>query len=360
MTTGRDRTMGKAATLEVFTTCPHSRDFEARDYLRRTLEIASWSDEAGCAGILVYAENSIVDPWLVAQAVLCNTRQLAPLVAVQPIYMNPYSAAKMVASLAFLHGRRIWLNMLAGGFKNDLLALGDTTPHDERYARTVEYAKVMQGLLGETAAFSFAGSYYGVRGLRMTPPVPEELLPGWLISGSSEAGRAAALAIGATAVEYPQPPSVAAAAPVPHGLRRGVRVGIIARPDREEAWRIAWSRFPEDRRGKVAAALAMKTSDSVWHHQLSNLARQSAATGDVYWLWPFENYATFCPYLVGDDDSVAEELARYIAMGARTFILDIPREAADIEDAARVLALAERKAASLAAEPPEVRARLAV
>lgn len=330
--------------IEVFTTCPQSKDHAARDYLGRALDVAAWSEAAGCTGMLVYTDNGIVDPWLVAQEVMRGTRRLTPLVAVQPVYMHPYAAAKMVASLAFLHQRRVCLNMLAGGFRNDLLALGDATPHDERYARTVEYAQVMQGLLGGGAAFGFEGRHYAVKGLRMTPPLPGDLAPGWLISGSSEAGRAAALAIGATAVEYPEPPGRAAAAPVPPRLRRGVRVGIVARADREEAWRVAWSRFPADRRGQLAARLAMKTSDSVWHRQLSDLARGGSAEA-TYWLWPFENYSTFCPYLVGDDASVAAEIARYIAMGARTFILDIPREARDLEDAARVFALAGRLAA---------------
>ncbi|MGG5818512.1 LLM class flavin-dependent oxidoreductase [Falsiroseomonas sp. HW251] len=333
--------------IEVFTTCPQSKDHAPRDYPGRVLEVASWSDAAGCAGMLVYTDNAIVDPWTVAQEVIRGTRRLAPLVAVQPVYMHPYAAAKKVASLAFLTGRRVCLNMLAGGFRNDLLALGDTTPHDERYARTVEYSRVMQGLLAGEAV-SLEGRYYAVKGLRLAPALPPELAPGWLISGSSEAGRAAALAIGAVAVEYPEPPAKAAAAPVPPGLRRGVRVGIVARPDREAAWRVAWSRFPADRRGQIAAQLAMKTSDSVWHRQLSGLAQQAGAE-EVYWLWPFENYKTFCPYLVGDDASVAAEIARYVAMGARSFILDIPREERDLEDAARVFALAGRMAARVPA-----------
>ena len=57
--------------------------------------------------------------------------------------MHPYSVAKMVTSLAYMHGRAVDLNMLAGGFKNDLLALGDETPHDDRYERTVEYARIV-------------------------------------------------------------------------------------------------------------------------------------------------------------------------------------------------------------------------
>jgi alkanesulfonate monooxygenase len=43
-----------------------------------------------------------------------------------------------------------------------------------------------------------------------------------------------------------------------------------------------------------------------------------------YWLWPFENYKTFCPYLVGSYECVAAELAKYIARGYLSFILDIP------------------------------------
>ena len=41
----------------------------------------------------------------------------------------------------------IYLNMLAGGFKNDLIALDDETPHDDRYVRTVEYTQIMKALL---------------------------------------------------------------------------------------------------------------------------------------------------------------------------------------------------------------------
>ena len=55
--------------------------------------------------MLVYTDNGIVDPWLVSQTVIASTTRLAPLVAVQPVYMHPYSVAKMVSTLAYLHGR---------------------------------------------------------------------------------------------------------------------------------------------------------------------------------------------------------------------------------------------------------------
>jgi alkanesulfonate monooxygenase len=307
--------------IEVFSTCPQSKDVDQREYLRRVHDVARWSDEAGYKGILVYTDNGIVDPWLVSQVVLESTEQLAPLVAIQPVYMHPYAVAKMITTYAYLHDRRIYLNMLAGGFKNDLVALGDETPHDERYERTVEYTQVIKGLLGGEEPVTVDGRYYSVANLKLTPALPPELSPGILISGSSEAGLAAAQAIGATPVKYPKPPGEEEEG---EGEGAGVRIGIIARDDAEEAWRVALERFPEDRKGQVTHALAMKVSDSKWHEQLSQLGDRPVDEENPYWLGPFKNYKTFCPYLVGSYEAVGAEVGRYVGMGYRTFILDIP------------------------------------
>jgi len=307
--------------IKVFSTCPQSRDVEPSEYARRVAEVAGWSEAAGCEGILIYTDNGIVDPWLVAQLVVSATERLSPLVAVQSVYIHPYSAAKMVATVAYLHGRRLYLNMVAGGFRNDLVALGDETPHDERYDRTVEYGKIVNALVaGETV--TLAGRYYSVRNLRLAPPVPHELAPRMMISGSSPAGLAAARALGAIAVKYPQQPEEEVQQEP--GIDAAMRVGIITRADSEEAWRVAYERFPEDRKGQIAHRYAMQVSDSVWHRQLAALAEQAASKDMPYWLGPFQNYNTFCPYLVGSHDRVAEELGRYTRLGFRMFILDIP------------------------------------
>ena len=52
---------------------------------------------------------------------------------------------------------------------------------------------------------TFGGQYYAVRDLKLTPPLEAELQPGLMVSGSSDAGRAVARTIGATAVRYPEP-----------------------------------------------------------------------------------------------------------------------------------------------------------
>jgi alkanesulfonate monooxygenase len=298
--------------------------------LQAVADVARWSEQAGCRGILVYTDNGLVDPWLVSQVILASTDALCPLVAVQPVYMHPYSVAKMVTSLGFLHHRRVYLNMVAGGFKNDLVALNDETPHDERYDRTVEYTTIIKRLLTGGAPTSFEGKYYTVRNLSLQPPLPAELYPGLMISGSSPAGLAAAEAIGATAVRYPAPPGEeAGVAATDAGI--GIRVGVIARESGDEAWRVALERFPEDRKGQITHKLAMRVSDSQWHRQLSELGTAGGDERPTYWLGPFENYKTFCPYLVGSYEQVTRELSRYLDLGFRTFILDIPPSREELE-----------------------------
>ena len=82
--------------------------------------------------------------------------------------------------------------------------------------------------------------------------------------------------------------------------------------------------FPGGRKGQIAHQLAMSISDSHWHKQISSISTDLESAQNVYWTWPFENYKTFCPYLVGSYQTVADELRRYMQIGYSTFILDIP------------------------------------
>ena len=228
-------------TIRLFSTCPPSVDVAStpaacgRSYHEHVAAIARWSEAAGCEGMLIYADNRLVDPWLVAQSVIAATERLCPLVAVQPAYMHPYAVAKMVATLGYLHGRKIYLNMVAGGFKRDLEALGDMTPHDARYTRLVEYSTIIMDLARASAgnrAVSFQGSYYTVDGPEADAGgAAEAILPELFVSGSSEAGLAAAGALGAVAVHYPQPARQYGKDAFDPAQARGIRVGIIARAD---------------------------------------------------------------------------------------------------------------------------------
>ncbi len=86
----------------------------------------------------------------------------------------------------------------------------------------------------------------------------------------------------------------------------------------------------------------MKTSDSSWHRQLSEIGENVRDTQSTYWLHPFETYKTFCPYLVGSYQSVAAEVARYAENGYRTVILDTPPSKDELGHIKSVFSLARQ------------------
>ncbi len=324
----------QSRSIRLFSTCPPSSQYRhGGEYLRKVKDVAEWCDDAGIEGILVYTDNSLVDPWQVSQVILCGTSNLAPLVALQPIYMHPYTAAKMVATFSYLYSRRIYLNMVAGGFVNDLVALADCTEHDERYDRIVEYASIMKLLFDQSAPLSFTGSYFTVKNLAMKPNVPPDMVPEIFVSGTSAAGLAAARKIGATSISYPGTPS---GKTIRKDVPTGIRIGILAREDSREAWRIAHKRYPADRAGQLAHAMARKVSDSAWYEQLAEIEERTDDCDSPYWLVPFKNYKTFCPYLVGSYEEVRREISKYIREGCQTFILDVPPDREELRHTAIV------------------------
>ena len=337
--------MRSASDLKIFTTCPQSALDRPKESLRRIENVARWSEAAGCEGILVFSDNRQLDPWLVSRVIIDATLRLCPLVAVQPAYCHPYTVAKTIASFGFLYGRRVYLNMVAGGFVNDMAALNDTTPHDDRYVRLVEYTKIVQSLLRGADPVTFEGRYYKVANLKMVPPLARELEPPIFVSGSSEAGRAAARELNATAIEYPTPDAPQAEPPHDGRLSRGIRIGLIAREEEARAWMVARARFPEDRKGQLTRQLATKVSDSRWHGQLSEAA-DDKESASPYWMAPFKNYKAMCPYLVGSYERVGAELARYIERGYLNFILDEPVDEEELHHARLAFELATEHCAA--------------
>jgi alkanesulfonate monooxygenase len=152
-----------SSEVQIYATCPQSSDVAREAHTQRVINVARWSEDAGCHGMPVYTGNGIADPWLVSQLVIQHTTTLIPLVAVQPAYLTPLSAAKMVASLGWMHGRAVAFNMVADG-----------------------------------APVTHKGKHYRVRNLRMAPRLPLELMPDILASGSSAAGGGAAFGSGSS------------------------------------------------------------------------------------------------------------------------------------------------------------------
>jgi len=319
----------------IYTTCPVGAS-EPYGYADTIRQVASWSEEAGAFGALVYTDNGLVDPWLVAQLVVEATSSFVPLVAVQPAYEHPFATARTVASFQRLHGRAVHLNLVAGGFVRDLEAIGAFLDHDERYARLVEHATIVAAVLrGETVTLD--GAHYQVSGLRMDTTDLDSDDVRFLVSGSSSAGLAAAASLGALPVRYPEPPDAEEGSALA-GQPTGIRLGVIARDTADEAWQLANQRFPPDRAGEMKHRLAVQVSDSFWHRSQADIAG-----GASFWLHPVNTYKSFCPYLVGSHEDVATTIGDYLAEGVGTLILDIPTCREDVVHAMTAIDLASAR-----------------
>jgi alkanesulfonate monooxygenase len=321
--------------LRLIGSCPAiGRGTSGADYLRAVERASSRAELHGWDAVLIYADHRQVDPWLVAQVVVRVTSRLVPLVAVQPIYAHPYTIAKSIATIGHLYDRPIWLNMIAGGAPLDLESLCDSSPHDRRYDRIVEYATIIRELFSGQGVVTRSGEFYQVKHLQLLPKLRADLFPRFTISGSSAAGLEAARRLGAIAVQYLRPTCELAPTAFDGGIPHGTRLGIIARETTEAAWRTARQRYPESEDRVKLRQMTSSLSDSVW---VKDLSREiSLPTGSPYWLGPFKNLHAPCPFLVGSCREIVTELVEYVRLGIRTFLLVEPE---DEEDYARISAI---------------------
>jgi alkanesulfonate monooxygenase len=338
--------------IQIYATTPESvpqQSFEGavtpsgKDYVRLVQDSACWAEQYGCAGTLIYTNNTLVDGWQVARTVLETTSHLRPLVAVEPTLMSPYAVSKILTTFAHLFERTVDINLVAGGFNGHLKARDDNFSHDRRYERVEEYGRFIQLLLSSQRPASMDGEFYHMKNLKLVPPMTPEFQPLVTLAGSSEAGRQAARALGATQIHYPVPIEDFASIHLSEEGNSGVRIGIITRPTSEEAWAEADRRFPTSKQGHRMHVMASRTSDASWHKRLRELELDAEGERGVYWLKPFKTYKTFCPYYVGSYEDVAAELAGMIELGVSLFVLDILETEEDYFHTQQVFGLAHPK-----------------
>ncbi len=315
--------MTSSPELRLLSSCPDSAGSQPDEYSRRVLDAARWAEQAGHSALLVHSNNHLSDPWVVAQMVMHETKHIAPIVTVQPLYSHPYAVAKKVATLAQQYGRAPHLNLASGAYRADLLSLGDTTPHDERYARLVEFGKVVQQLLRSEDPVVFDGNFYRLHKPAALAPLGRLQQPNFFVCATSEAGRDAARELGATTVHHVTTTAATAT--------QCIRLGVIARETEEAAWDAAHARFPVNHATRFAHRL-----DLAWSDSRSQAELQAAADGEEngsphLWLTPFENRQAHCAYVVGSHADVAQQVRRWMDTGTHTFLLDDPGSESDLE-----------------------------
>ncbi|OQW47712.1 MAG: alkanesulfonate monooxygenase [Proteobacteria bacterium SG_bin6] len=128
-----------------------------------------------------------LDAWSTAAALAAVTEELELMVAVRPNFHHPALFAKAAANIDQIAGGRLALNVVSSWWADEAKRYGlQFDQHDDRYARTGEWLKMVEGLWSE-AEFDFQGRYYSAERAICSPkPVKH---PTIYAGGESEAAK---------------------------------------------------------------------------------------------------------------------------------------------------------------------------
>jgi alkanesulfonate monooxygenase len=319
------------AKLRIFPAVSRNRD--PAKYVEELMRIAHFSDRNGFSGILLFAGNDVfVEPWSMAQHILAHTQRSSPLIAVNPIYMHPFTAAKLVSSFALLYGRKVYLNMITGTATSDLHGLGDEHSHESRYSRLGEFISLVRELLTSARPVNFKGQFYTTNHLQLRPRLPAALMPEFLIAGQSDDARRISTEMQCLMMQM-LPPNLDEGIKAP-----GLNFGIFAREERDQARRAAKLRFRDSAENRELLKLTMENTDSVWKRRLNEAGQNGELHENGYWLLPFLTFQADCPYLVGSYAEIGAKLRSFAEKTVGTIILDVVADEQELKHVCKALA----------------------
>jgi alkanesulfonate monooxygenase len=317
--------------LRIFPAIPRNPD--SAQYIDELMRVARFSDRNGFAGVLLFAGNdTLVEPWSMAQHILAHTAESSPLIAVNPIYMHPFTVAKFVSSFALLYRRKVYLNMITGTAASDLQGLGEQLSHQDRYSRLGEFIDIVRQLLASSRPVTFAGKFYTTDNLQLRPGLPPALMPEFLIAGQSDDAHRVAKQMGCLMMQM-LPPNLEDGINAP-----GVNFGIFAREGRDQARQEAKLFFQDSAEKRELLKYTMENTDSVWKRRLRDAGQNDELHDNGYWLLPFLTFQADCPYLVGSYAEIGAKVRRFAENNVSTIILDVVANEQELGHIGRALA----------------------
>lgn len=214
-------------------------------YIDYVAEIAKAAEISGFHGGLIPSFPMTDEPWAISSILARETKTFRFMIAFQPGFLNPVTAARMTASLQRATNGRALFNIITGGGGPSQLWWGDVAGHDDRYTRTTEFLDILRGVWkGEE--FSYNGKFYQVENAALPYPLTKEEFPEIYFSGSSDAALVSASKHADYYLTWLEPFAQLREKfervkqktdALGRKIKCAVRVDIVARPTEEEAWR---------------------------------------------------------------------------------------------------------------------------
>ena len=327
-TNGDSRSIVALSHTATHQSSPNGYRPASRRYLS---EVARAADRLGFEGVLTPTGTFCEDAWLSAAALLAETERLKFLVAFRPGLVPPTLAAQQAATLQRFSGGRLLLNVVSGGEDAEQQRFGDWLDHDQRYARTAEFVKIVTDIWTHDSV-DFDGDYYRIRDGRVSePPNP---LPQLYFGGSSPAALPIAAQYMDSYLTWGEPPQAAAAKiakvralaePLGRTLRYGIRLHTISRDTSAEAWAVAEKLLSELSPDDVEAATRLNAkSESEGQRRMTALHGGRLDQLEIYpnlWAGVGLVRGGAGTALVGSHEEVANLIVEYHSSGFDEFIL---------------------------------------
>lgn len=296
-------------------------------------QIAQAVDELGYEGVLIPTGKPCNDPWVTASALAAVTQKLKFLIAVRPGIMNPTVAARMTATLDQISNGRLLINVVAGGDPVELAGDGVFVSHDQRYEITDEFLDIWRALLaGETV--NYEGKHLKVEGGEIMFPGVQKPHPPIYFGGSSDAGIEVSAKHSDVYLTWGEPPQQvkekiekvrAVAAKQGRELEFGLRVHVIVRETKEEAWHAANELIKYvDEDAIQKAQEVFSRYDSIGQKNMTVLNKGDRNNLEIYpnlWAGVGLVRGGCGTAIVGDPETVAALIREYQAVGVDKFIL---------------------------------------
>lgn len=312
-------------------------DFTYIDYLSQVARAAEINDFKGA--LMVNAPFG-EEPWIVSSILARETKRLEFVAAFHPFHFSPWQATQMAASFQRSSGGRLVWNIIQGGSDAMQNALGDSLPHDERYARAMEFLDVVKGFWTEES-FHYTGRYYQANGMGLRGPLRKAPLPLICSAGASDAAKELAARHADYYLMLAEDSSVVAKtiADVKRraerygradAIRFGLSVDVIVRQTEEEAFAEAKRVFDAGIAAGTVQIAAERTGQMSETHQSRYrryLGRPINGFEDLFIgpnLWAGFSYVGIPPgfAFVGSYDAVEARVREFAALGIEKFFIN--------------------------------------
>ena len=271
-------------------------------------------------------EQPALDAWSTAAALAAVTERIELMVAVRPNFHHPALFAKAAANIDQIAGGRLALNVVSSWWADEARQYGlQFDQHDDRYARTDEWLRVVDGLWTEPR-FSFEGRFYRTEAAICAPkPVRRPVV---YAGGESEAAKAMIAARCDAYVMHGDP--VAAVAPKIADMRaRRQRAGGPPMQFGMAAYAIVRDSEAEAKREleRITTVTDLPAGYDNFDQWLSGTQLERALQVQEYSV----SNRGLRPNLVGTPEQLKERIAEYEAAGLDLLLLQMSPQAEEME-----------------------------